>query len=222
MNGASDGEDHLDDVVVLRRSTGNLAGLGAASEGKGGKGGVGGGRAEEVAMLSGGHGGGGGGLWSAVFNLTTTSVGAGIMALPATVKARCDDSVQNVPNPRSLSAHHSPHQVLGLPLGLLLIALMGALTHSAVLIIVRLAAATNSPSYGHLMGTRFGERGRVLCEVMVMLQALGSLIVYLIISGECVHVRRGRACMRPSFPLVPSFHLRCTRWACYRLPHHDG
>ncbi|CAI7746021.1 unnamed protein product [Closterium sp. NIES-53] len=160
MNGASDGEDHLDDVVVLRRSTGNLAGLGAASEGKGGKGGVGGGRAEEVAMLSGGHGGGGGGLWSAVFNLTTTSVGAGIMALPATVK------------------------VLGLPLGLLLIALMGALTHSAVLIIVRLAAATNSPSYGHLMGTRFGERGRVLCEVMVMLQALGSLIVYLIISAD--------------------------------------
>ncbi|CAI5972811.1 unnamed protein product [Closterium sp. NIES-64] len=160
MNGASDGEDHLDDVVVLRRSTGNLAGLGAASGGKGGKGGVGGGRAEEAAMLSGGHGGGGGGLWSAVFNLATTSVGAGIMALPATVK------------------------VLGLPLGLLLIALMGALTHSAVLIIVRLAAATNSPSYGHLMGTRFGERGRVLCEVMVMLQALGSLIVYLIISAD--------------------------------------
>ncbi|CAI5513512.1 unnamed protein product [Closterium sp. Naga37s-1] len=160
MNGASDGEDHLDDVVVLRRSTGNLAGLGAASGGKGGKGGVGGGRAEEVAALSGGHGGGGGGLWGAVFNLATTSVGAGIMALPATVK------------------------VLGLPLGLLLIALMGALTHSAVLIIVRLAAATNSQSYGHLMGTRFGERGRVLCEVMVMVQALGSLIVYLIITAD--------------------------------------
>ncbi|CAI7824684.1 unnamed protein product [Closterium sp. NIES-53] len=119
MNGASDGEDHLDDVVVLRRSTGNLAGLGAASEGKGGKGGVGGGRAEEVAMLSGGHGGGGGGLWSAVFNLTTTSVGAGIMALPATVKARC--------------AGLATRAVADC-------ALMGALMHSAVLVIVRLAA----------------------------------------------------------------------------------
>ncbi|GJP53118.1 hypothetical protein CLOM_g12248 [Closterium sp. NIES-68] len=158
-HGASDGEDHLDDVVVLKRSSGNLAALGAAGGGGGRKGGSGG-RAEEVAALSGGHGGGGGGLWSAVFNLATTSVGAGIMALPATVK------------------------VLGLPLGLLLILFMGALTNGAVLIIVRLAAATNSPSYGHLMGTRFGERGRVMCEVFVMVQALGSLIVYLIITGQ--------------------------------------
>lgn len=96
---------------------------------------------------------------SAVFNLTTTSVGAGIMALPATMK------------------------VLGVPLGVAAILFLGWLTDFALRIIVRTSISGAHRSYGQLMGACCGGWGRFLAQLFVFLQALGSLVVYLIITG---------------------------------------
>uniref|UniRef100_A0A6N2N1Y4 Amino acid transporter transmembrane domain-containing protein n=1 Tax=Salix viminalis TaxID=40686 RepID=A0A6N2N1Y4_SALVM len=64
----------------------------------------------------------------AVFNLSTTIVGAGIMALPATMK------------------------VLGLVLGVALIIFMAFLTEASIELLLRFSRAGKSASYGGLMG----------------------------------------------------------------------
>ncbi|KAI9153531.1 hypothetical protein LWI28_012741 [Acer negundo] len=96
----------------------------------------------------------------AVFNLSTTVVGAGIMALPATMK------------------------VLGLGLGIALIIFMAFLTEASIELLLRFSRAGKSVSYGGLMGDAFGRFGKGALQVCVLVNNIGVLIVYMIIIGD--------------------------------------
>lgn len=96
----------------------------------------------------------------AVFNLSTTIVGAGIMALPATMK------------------------VLGLVLGVAMIIFMAFLTEASIDLLLRFSRAGKCASYGGLMGDAFGKYGRILLQVAVLVNNIGVLIVYMIIIGD--------------------------------------
>nr|XP_043616542.1 amino acid transporter AVT6A-like [Erigeron canadensis] len=96
----------------------------------------------------------------AVFNLSTTIVGAGIMALPATMK------------------------VLGLIPGIALIIFMAFLTNASIDLLLRFSRAGKSVSYGGAMDDAFGSIGRILLQVCVMVNNIGVLVVYMIIIGD--------------------------------------
>ncbi|KAL2519216.1 Transmembrane amino acid transporter family protein [Abeliophyllum distichum] len=96
----------------------------------------------------------------AVFNLSTTIIGAGIMALPATMN------------------------VLGLVLGIALIVFVGILTEFSVGMLLRFSKAGGAVSYGGVMGDAFGNVGRRISEVCVVINNIGVLIVYMIIIGD--------------------------------------
>ncbi|XP_020530825.1 putative sodium-coupled neutral amino acid transporter 7 isoform X4 [Amborella trichopoda] len=96
----------------------------------------------------------------AVFNLSTTIVGAGIMALPATMK------------------------VLGLGPGLFAVVLAAFLTEKSIDMVGRASRAAKVGSYAGLMGDTFGPIGRALLQVCVVTNNLGVLIVYMIIIGD--------------------------------------
>lgn len=99
----------------------------------------------------------------AVFNLSTTIVGAGIMALPATMK------------------------VLGLVLGVIMIIFMAFLTEASIELLLRFSRAGKTLSYGSLMGDAFGKYGKMLLQVCVLVNNLGVLVVYMIIIGKDSH-----------------------------------
>lgn len=96
----------------------------------------------------------------AVFNLSTTIVGAGIMALPATMK------------------------VLGLIPGIALIIFMAFLTDASIDLLLRFSRAGKSISYGGVMEDAFGRIGRMLLQVCVLVNNIGVLVVYMIIIGD--------------------------------------
>ncbi|KAK2968613.1 hypothetical protein RJ640_028260 [Escallonia rubra] len=96
----------------------------------------------------------------AVFNLSTTVVGAGIMALPATMK------------------------VLGLGPGIAMIIFMAFLTEASIEMLLRFSRAGQSVSYGGVMQDAFGKYGRMLLQVCVLVNNIGVLIVYMIIIGD--------------------------------------
>ncbi|KVH92615.1 Amino acid transporter, transmembrane [Cynara cardunculus var. scolymus] len=96
----------------------------------------------------------------AVFNLSTTIVGAGIMALPATMK------------------------VLGLIPGIALIIFMAFLTNASIDLLLRFSRAGKSISYGGVMEDAFGRIGRMLLQVCVLVNNIGVLVVYMIIIGD--------------------------------------
>ncbi|VVB04457.1 unnamed protein product [Arabis nemorensis] len=96
----------------------------------------------------------------AVFNLATTIIGAGIMALPATMK------------------------ILGLVLGITMIVVMAFLTDQSIEFLLRFTKAGKKRSYGGLMGDSFGKPGRILLQVAVLVNNIGVLIVYMIIIGD--------------------------------------
>ncbi|KAK9271724.1 hypothetical protein L1049_002087 [Liquidambar formosana] len=96
----------------------------------------------------------------AVFNLSTTIVGAGIMALPATMK------------------------VLGLGLGIAMIVFMAFLTEASIEMLLRFSRAGKSVSYGGLMGDAFGKYGKMMLQICVLINNIGVLIVYMIIIGD--------------------------------------
>jgi len=96
----------------------------------------------------------------AVFNLSTTIVGAGIMALPATMK------------------------VLGLAPGLVLIVLAAMLTDASIELLVRYSRAAGAKSYGRAMGDAFGAFGRGFLRFCVVVNNVGVMIVYMIIIGK--------------------------------------
>lgn len=95
----------------------------------------------------------------AVFNLSTTVVGAGIMALPATMKQ------------------------LGLIPGLIMIVLGAALTESSIEMILRFSRASKSATYSGLVSDAFGGPGRTLLQLCIVVNNLGMLVVYMIIIG---------------------------------------
>ncbi|KAK4367642.1 hypothetical protein RND71_011434 [Anisodus tanguticus] len=96
----------------------------------------------------------------AVFNLSTTIVGAGIMALPATMK------------------------VLGLIPGVVMIILMAFLTEASIELLIRFSRTSKSVSYGGLMGDAFGKYGKMLLQICVLVNNIGVLVVYMIIIGD--------------------------------------
>ncbi|GLT62003.1 hypothetical protein SLA2020_346720 [Shorea laevis] len=96
----------------------------------------------------------------AVFNLSTTIIGAGIMALPATMK------------------------VMGLVGGIFMIIFMAFLTEASIEFLLRFSRAGKTTSYGGLMGDAFGKYGRVALQVAVLVNNIGVLIVYMIIIGD--------------------------------------
>ncbi|XP_059631180.1 amino acid transporter AVT6A-like [Cornus florida] len=96
----------------------------------------------------------------AVFNLSTTVVGAGIMALPATIKQ------------------------LGMVPGLIAIVLAAMLTESSIDMILRFTRASKTTSYSGLVGDAFGGAGRTLLQVCIVVNNVGTLVVYLIIIGD--------------------------------------
>lgn len=100
------------------------------------------------------------GISGAVFNLTTSIIGAGIMALPATMK------------------------VLGLFLGLVLIIVMGILSEISVELLVRFCNLQNSLSYGDVVQSALGRPAKILSEICIIINNAGALVVYLIIMGD--------------------------------------
>lgn len=99
----------------------------------------------------------GGSFTGAVFNLSTTIIGAGIMALPATMK------------------------VLGLGLGVGLIVFVAILTEASLEMLLRFSKAGKSVSYGGVMEDAFGRAGRLVFQICILVNNVGILVVYMII-----------------------------------------
>ncbi|ONK68242.1 uncharacterized protein A4U43_C05F9170 [Asparagus officinalis] len=96
----------------------------------------------------------------AVFNLSTTIIGAGIMALPATMK------------------------VLGLVPGIVMIIFIAFLTEASVEMLIRFSRVEKMTSYGGVMGDAFGRIGRMLLQICVVINNVGIMVVYMIIIGD--------------------------------------
>ncbi|KAG0475128.1 hypothetical protein HPP92_014814 [Vanilla planifolia] len=96
----------------------------------------------------------------AVFNLSTTIVGAGIMSLPATMK------------------------VLGLIPGIAMIIFFAFLTEASIELLIRSSRAGKCVSYGGAMNDSFGIAGRMLLQIFVVINNTGGLVVYFIIIGD--------------------------------------
>ncbi|KAM0827784.1 hypothetical protein ACQ4PT_067962 [Festuca glaucescens] len=102
--------------------------------------------------------GGGASVLGAVFNVSTSVVGAGIMSLPATMR------------------------VLGVAPAVALIAAVALLSDVAVDFMLRYTRSR--PSYAALMGGSFGRTGAALLNVFIAFNCVGTLTVYLIIIGD--------------------------------------
>lgn len=109
------------------------------------------------------HGGGefdGASFSGAVFNLSTTIVGAGIMCLPATFKQ------------------------LGVIPGVVVIVLAGILTEKSIEMILRFSRAAKTSSYAGLVGETFSGAGRNILQLCIVINNVGMLVVYMIIIGK--------------------------------------
>ncbi|OIT35377.1 PREDICTED: probable sodium-coupled neutral amino acid transporter 6 [Nicotiana attenuata] len=97
----------------------------------------------------------------AVFNVSTSIIGAGIMSVPATLK------------------------VLGVIPAFILIVLVALLVDISVDFMLRFTyAGESSKTYAALMNESFGKIGSVAVQIAVMFTNLGCLIMYLIIIGD--------------------------------------
>ncbi|KAK8535947.1 hypothetical protein V6N13_104559 [Hibiscus sabdariffa] len=96
----------------------------------------------------------------AVFNVSTTIIGAGIMSIPATLK------------------------VLGVVPAFLLIVIIAWLAGISVEFLMRYTHAGKSTTYAGLMKESFGRVGSFLVQLCVVMNNLGCLIIYLIIIGD--------------------------------------
>ncbi|KAK9163600.1 hypothetical protein Syun_004502 [Stephania yunnanensis] len=101
-----------------------------------------------------------GGFFGAVFNLSTTVVGAGIMALPAAAKE------------------------LGLIPGVIMIVLIAVLTESSIEMVLRFGKASKASSYSGVVGDTFGGAGRTILQACIVVNNVGMLVVYMIIIGD--------------------------------------
>lgn len=96
----------------------------------------------------------------AVFNVSTSIIGAGIMSIPATLK------------------------VLGVVPAFFLIVFVGVVVDVSVEFMLRFTYAGESKTYAGLMYESFGRVGSVAVQISVMITNLGCLIIYLIIIGK--------------------------------------
>ncbi|GMP69548.1 hypothetical protein CsSME_00028768 [Camellia sinensis var. sinensis] len=106
---------------------------------------------------------GGASISGAVFNVSTSMIGAGIMSIPATFK------------------------VLGVIPGFVLILIVAFLVEITVEFLLRYTNSGESISYGGLMAESFGKFGSIALQVCVMVTNLGALIIYLIIIESLKH-----------------------------------
>lgn len=95
----------------------------------------------------------------AVFNLSTSMVGAGMMSMPMTLK------------------------VLGILPALSLILFVAFLCDISVEFLLRYTGRVGM-SYAGVMKESFGTKGAVLLQICVTLNNIGGLIIYLIIIGN--------------------------------------
>ncbi|KAI5058729.1 hypothetical protein GOP47_0026899, partial [Adiantum capillus-veneris] len=102
----------------------------------------------------------GAGFGGAVFNLATSIIGAGIMALPATMK------------------------VLGLPVGFFAIMIMGLISEASIELLIHFSTHIKVWTYGETVQGACGPIGRKVSEICIIVNNAGILIVYLIIIGE--------------------------------------
>ncbi|KAL0003464.1 hypothetical protein SO802_017245 [Lithocarpus litseifolius] len=96
----------------------------------------------------------------AVFNISTTMIGAGIMSIPAAIK------------------------VLGLVPGFLLILVVAFFTEVTVEFLLRYTKSGKSTTYAGVVGESFGAIGSVAVQICVIITLFGALIIYLIIIGD--------------------------------------
>ncbi|KAD1287140.1 hypothetical protein R6Q59_035602 [Mikania micrantha] len=97
----------------------------------------------------------------AVFNVSTSMVGAGIMSIPATLK------------------------VLGIIPGFVVILIMAFLVEVTVEFLLRYTNYSGEANtYGGVMAESFGKLGSIALQICVMVSNLGALIIYLIIIGD--------------------------------------
>ena len=121
--------------------------------------------------FSGGHGDGGeASVSGAVFNLSTSIIGAGIMSIPAAMR------------------------ILGVVPALVLIAAVAALSDASVEFMLRYTGwARGPPSYAGVMGDAFGRAGAAALNFFVAFTTAATLVVYLIIIGKLSARDRGCA-----------------------------
>ncbi|KAL8093784.1 amino acid transporter AVT6C-like [Apium graveolens] len=96
----------------------------------------------------------------AVFNVSTSIIGAGIMSIPATLK------------------------VLGVVPAFILIVLVAILVDISVQFILRFTYAGETMTYAGLMKESFGRLGAVTVQICLLINNFGGLIIYLIIIGD--------------------------------------
>ncbi|GJP82000.1 hypothetical protein CLOP_g12122 [Closterium sp. NIES-67] len=111
-------------------------------------------------MGAGHHGFKGASFSSAVFNLVTTVVGAGIMGLPATMR------------------------VLGIPLGIIALVAMGVLTQVSLELLIKTTTVQQVWSYGDLVLQECGAKWRLVLDISVLVNNFGLCVVYLIIIAD--------------------------------------
>ncbi|XP_020208645.1 amino acid transporter AVT6A [Cajanus cajan] len=99
-------------------------------------------------------------LSGSVFNLSTTIIGAGIMALPAAMK------------------------VVGVAAGVGGVVLLAVLTQASLETLLRFSRVAKASSYAQLMGSTFGTCGTLLFHFSVLINNTGILVVYVIIIGD--------------------------------------
>lgn len=96
----------------------------------------------------------------AVFNVSTSIIGAGIMSIPATLK------------------------VLGVAPALGLIVIIALLVDVSVEFLLRFTHSGRSTTYAGLMAESYGRIGSVAVQICVMITNFGCLIIYQIIIGD--------------------------------------
>lgn len=114
------------------------------------------------------RGGGSASVLGAVFNVSTSVVGAGIMSIPAAMR------------------------VLGVAPALALIAGVAVLANAAVDFMLRYTRG--APSYAALMDDAFGRAGAKLLNAFIAFNGFGTLTVYLNIIGNATSPTRACQC----------------------------
>lgn len=101
-----------------------------------------------------------GSVSGAVFNVSTSIIGAGIMSIPATLK------------------------VLGVIPAFVLIVIIAFLADVSVEFLMRFTHSGESRTYAGVMKESFGQVGSIAAQVCVMITNFGCLIMYQIIIGK--------------------------------------
>lgn len=105
---------------------------------------------------------GGSSVTSAVFNLSTTIIGCGIMSLPATLR------------------------ILGVGPAFFLIAFMAFLCDKSAGFMLKYTSYGASSTYAELMGESFGNIGSKMPQLCIMFSNFGGLVMYLMIIGDVI------------------------------------